>query len=54
MFLELKDVAHILDCNPADVMGLLNKGKLNAIKRGQYWLFRPSDVQSYKRKKRRR
>jgi hypothetical protein len=47
--LELRDIAHILDCSPADVMVLVTKGKLKAIRRGQYWIFRFSDVEAYKR-----
>ena len=48
-FLELKDVAHILGCSPVDVVALVTKGKLKAIKKGPYWVFRLSDVASYKR-----
>ena len=50
-FLELKDVAHILDCSPVDVVALVTKGKLKAIKKGQYWVFRLSDVASFKRQR---
>ena len=48
--LELKDVANILGCSPADVMALVSKGKLKGTKRGQFWMFRIPDVQAYKKK----
>ena len=48
-FLELKDVAHILDCSPVDVVALVTKGKLKAVKKGRFLVFRLSDVASYKR-----
>jgi predicted transcriptional regulator of viral defense system len=48
-FIELKDVAHILDCSPADVVVLAGTGNLKAIKKGQYWIFRLSDVEAYRK-----
>ena len=48
--LRSKDVAHILDCSPDDVMDLARKGKLPAIKEGRLWKFRLSDVAAYKSK----
>ena len=48
--LELKDVAHILGCSPADVMVLVSKEKLKGTKEGQFWMFQISDVQAYKKK----
>ena len=45
-----KDVAHILDMSPDDVILLARTGKLKAIKKGRYWMFRFQDVQSYKKK----
>ena len=48
--LKSKDVAHILDCSPDDVIDLARKGKLRAIKQGRFWRFRQSDVVTYKRR----
>ena len=48
-FLELKDVATILGCSPADVMVLVSKGKLKGTKKGQFWMFRLPDVEVYKK-----
>jgi len=48
--LKSKDVAHILDCSPDDVIDLARKGKLQAIKQGRFWRFRESDVVSYKKR----
>ncbi len=44
-----KDVAHILDMSPDDVIELARKGKLKATKQGRYWLFRPSDAMAYRK-----
>jgi hypothetical protein len=48
--LKSKDVAHILDCSPDDVIDLARKGKLQAIKQGRFWRFRESDIVSYKKR----
>jgi excisionase family DNA binding protein len=48
--LTSKDVAHILDMSPDDVIDLARKGVLKGIKQGRRWKFRLSDVQAYKRK----
>ncbi len=44
-----KDVAHILDCSPDDVIVLAKKGKLRAIKQGRFWRFRQEDVMTYQK-----
>jgi len=46
--LRSKDVAHILDCSPDDVLDLVRKGKLPAVKEGRYWRFRLSDIRAHK------
>ncbi len=46
--LRSKDVAHILDCSPDDVIELARRGKLVAIKQGRFWRFRQNDVMNYK------
>jgi excisionase family DNA binding protein len=48
--LRAKDVAHILDCSPDDVVELARKGRLKATKAGRFWRFRNRDVLAYKRK----
>ena len=48
--LRSKDVAHILDCSPDDVIELARTKKLKGIKKGRFWRFHPRDVQAYKRK----
>jgi excisionase family DNA binding protein len=48
--LKSRDVAHILDMSPDDVVDLARKGKLKGIKQGRLWKFRLSDVQAYKGK----
>jgi len=45
--LRSKDVAHILDLPPDDVIYLARKGKLRAVKEGKYWKFRLRDVRVY-------
>jgi hypothetical protein len=47
--LRSKDVAHLLDCCPDDVIDLARKGKLEAYKRGRLWVFRLKDVVKYKK-----
>jgi len=48
--LRSKDVAHILDCSPDDVIELARRGKLRATKQGRFWRFRYADVMTYKKK----
>ena len=43
-----KDVAHILDCSPDDVIVLAKKGKIRAVKQGRFWRYRQDDVMAYK------
>ncbi len=47
--LRSKDVAHILDCSPDDVIELARRGKLRASKQGRFWRFRYSDIVTYKK-----
>jgi len=47
-FLRSKDVAHILDCSPDDVIELARRGKLKASKEGRFWRYSPRDVEAYK------
>lgn len=49
--LRSKDVAHILDGSPDDVIALARRGKLKATKTGRYWGFRVEDVMAYKSRK---
>jgi excisionase family DNA binding protein len=49
-FLRSKDVAHILDCSPDDVILLARKGKLRALKQGRFWRYRNADVTAYKKR----
>jgi len=48
--LRSKDVAHILDCSPDEVVELAKAGKLKAEKRGRYWQFLRADVMAYMRR----
>jgi excisionase family DNA binding protein len=48
--LRSKDVAHILDCSPDDVIELARRGKLRASKQGRFWRFKHTDVLTYKKK----
>ena len=48
--LKSKEVAHILDMSPDDVVFLARKGKLRATKVGKYWQYRYRDVSAYKRR----
>ena len=49
--LRSKDVAHILDCSPDDVIELARKKKLKGTKTGRFWRFRPEDVMAYKKRR---
>ena len=51
--LRSKDVAHILDCSPDDVIELARRSKLHAIKTGRFWRFHIKDVRAYAREKER-
>ena len=48
--LNSKDVAHILDMCPDDVVAEVRKGRLKGIKPGGRWIFRLGDVKAYKKK----
>ena len=50
MLLNSKEVAHILDCSPDDVLLLAHRGKLKATKVGRFWRYRREDVSAYKRR----
>lgn len=45
-----KDVAHILDCSPDDVIDLARRGKLRAAKQGRFWRFRYADVLTFRKR----
>jgi excisionase family DNA binding protein len=48
--LRSKDVAHILDCSPDDVIELARRGKIRAEKQGRFWRFRERDITAYVKK----
>ena len=48
--LRSKDVAHILDCSPDDVIELARKGKIKASKNGRFWRFQEKDILAYVRR----
>lgn len=48
--LKSKDVAHLLDLPPDDVIYLARKGKLRGVKEGKYWKFRLRDVKYYQKR----
>ena len=48
--LRSKDVAHLLDLSPDDVIELARRGKLHATKQGRFWRFRYTIVMDYKKK----
>jgi len=48
--LKSKDVAHILDCSPDDIIYLARTEKLKGVKQGKYWSFRFQDLESYRKK----
>lgn len=50
MLLKSREVAHILDCSPDDVIELARRGRLRASKMGRFWRFRQGDVVSYKKR----
>ena len=45
-----RDVAHMLDCSPDDVIEMARRGKIRATKDGRYWKFKLADVMAYKKK----
>jgi excisionase family DNA binding protein len=47
--LRSKDVAHILDCSPDDVIHFARKGKLEAYKVGRLWRFKMKDVLNFQK-----
>ncbi|MEW6444118.1 MAG: helix-turn-helix domain-containing protein [bacterium] len=49
-YLRSKDVAHIFDCSPDDVIELAREGKLRAFKEGRFWRFRQADVIAHKKR----
>ena len=49
-FMGSKDVAHILDFSPDDVIVLAQKGILHGVKNGRIWQFKLDDVLDYKKK----
>ncbi len=49
-FLELNDVAHLLNCSPSDVIRLVREGKLAPVKKGPYLVFRIPEVRAFKEK----
>ncbi|MEW6441852.1 MAG: helix-turn-helix domain-containing protein [bacterium] len=48
--LKSKEVAHILDRSPDDVIDMARKGTLRAFKVGRFWRFREADVIRYKKR----
>jgi hypothetical protein len=48
--LRSKDVAHILDMSPFEVITLAQRGKLRGEKQGRIWRFQEADVRAYKKK----
>jgi hypothetical protein len=48
--LRSRDVAHILDCSPDEVIELAQNRKLKATKEGRFWKYRPEDVVAYKKR----
>ena len=47
--LRSKDVAHILDCSPDDVIELARRGDMKASKQGRFWRFTVPDVMKYQK-----
>ncbi len=52
--LRSRDVAHLLDCSPDEVIELAKSEKLEAIKEGRFWKFRAADVLAFKKSLERR
>ena len=51
--LRTKDVAHILDCSPDEVIDLASRRKIKAEKQGRFWRFRTRDIMAYVGRQRR-
>ena len=51
--LRSKDVAHILDMSPDDVIELARRGEIKATKQGRFWRFQERDITAYVRKQKR-
>ncbi len=47
--LRSRDVAHVLDCSPDEVIELAQSKKLKATKEGRFWKYRPADVVAYRK-----
>jgi len=45
--LRSRDVAHIADCSPDDVIEFARKGRLKAQKFGRFWRFSLPDVKAW-------
>jgi excisionase family DNA binding protein len=52
--LRSKNVAHILDCSPDEVIDLAKRGELKSMKSGRYWFFRFQDVETYQKRARKK
>ncbi len=48
--LRSRDVAHMLDCSPDEVIELAQSKRLKATKQGRFWRYRATDVLAYKRR----
>jgi hypothetical protein len=48
--LDSRDVAHILDMSPDDVIRLAKQNKIKAKKEGRLWRYHPQSVLAYQRK----
>jgi excisionase family DNA binding protein len=51
LLLTSREVAHILDLSPDDVIDLARRRKLRAIKQGRFWRFGQADIMAYKRRR---
>ncbi len=48
--LRSKDVAHIIDCSPDDVILHAREGRMKARKKGRFWRFQIKDVKAFMQK----
>jgi len=48
--LDSRDVAHILDMSPDDVITLAKQKKIKAKKEGRLWRYHPQSVLAYQRR----
>ena len=46
--LKAKEAVHILDCSPDDVLLWRQRGELEGVKKGRFWMFRISAIQAFK------